>query len=36
MVWLSFELELIFSLLLAQPVVLGKEPLTVPLVSREN
>jgi hypothetical protein len=36
MVWLLFELELIFSLLLAQPVVLSKEPLTVPLVSREH
>jgi hypothetical protein len=35
-VWLLIELELISTLLLAQPVVLGKEPLTLPLVSRED
>ena len=34
--WLLFELELISTLLLAQPVVLSKEPLTLPLVSRED
>ena len=33
--WLLFELEVIFTLL-TQPVVLGKEPVTLPLVSREN
>jgi hypothetical protein len=35
-VWLLFELEVISTLLLAQPVVLSKEPLTLPLVSRED
>jgi hypothetical protein len=35
-VWLLFELEVICSLLLAQPATLGGEPLTLPLVSFEN
>jgi hypothetical protein len=35
-VWLLIELEVICTLLLAQPVVLSKEPLTLPLVSREE
>ena len=34
--WLLVELELISTLLLAHPVVLGKEPVTLPLVSRED
>ncbi|HET9475255.1 MAG TPA: hypothetical protein VFO82_15250 [Steroidobacteraceae bacterium] len=34
--WLLFELEAIFSVLLAQPVVLGKAPVTLPLLSRED
>jgi hypothetical protein len=36
LVWLLFELEVIFTLLQAQPVVLGKEPVTLPLLSRED
>jgi hypothetical protein len=35
-VWLSFELEVICSLLLAQPATLGGKPLTLPLVSFET
>ena len=35
-VWLIFELEVIFTVLLAQPVVLGSGPVTLPLVSRKD
>jgi hypothetical protein len=35
-VWLIFELQVIFTLLLTQPAVLGKEPVTIPLVSRDD
>ena len=34
--WLLFGLEVISTLLLARPVVLSVEPLTIPLVSCEN
>lgn len=34
--WLLFELQVIFSVLLAQPVMLGKEPVALALVSRED
>ena len=34
--WLLAALELIRTLSLAQPVVLGEEPVTVPLVSRDK
>jgi hypothetical protein len=36
MVWLLFELQVIFTLLLTQPVLLGKEPVTLLLVSHKD
>lgn len=35
-VWLLIAVELIFTPLLARPVVLGNEPVTLPLVSRDD
>jgi hypothetical protein len=34
--WLLFQLELIVTLSLSQPVVLGDAPVTLPLVSRDD
>ena len=34
--WLIFELQVIFTLALTQPVVLSSEPVSLPLVSRED
>jgi hypothetical protein len=35
-VWLQFALDVIAAVVLAQPAVLGEEPLTLPLASRDD